>query len=1153
MNNLITSILSFSFLLLSGGLFAQEIEFSTESQQVKILHIAGDGLSLEMNLSKIQFKKETFQNKVYYTPIADEFGNNVRVGEPNIPVYRTFIEFPTNADISFTTQILEEKIISLSDYGIHSLFTPKQRSLEKKVGIEPHFEMNNEVYNKNEFYSLKTATVTEMGTMRATSMARLDLSPYSYNPVTNELKVITKMKVAVQFLNADVSSYLSNKDKYWSPSFQSVSEKLINASVYLRLPPTGVQFPLTYVIVADSMFKSSLQPFVQWKSKQGYKVIEAYMQNAGVGYTATQIKVYLKGLYQNATAAQPAPSYVLFVGDVAQMPSNAGTSNPTNHITDLHYCEYTNDYLPEVHHGRFSANNATELEAQVQKTITYQKYLMANPSYLSKSVLIAGQDGSFGPKHGDGQINYAKNNFFNSSNNNSPYVYLHAVSGSSDAAIIANVNSGVGFVNYTAHGSWQGWVSPSFSVSDANALTNTDKYPVVIGNACETNRFEKSVCFGEALLRGQNKGAVAYIGASNNTLWDEDFHWAVGNTSNITNSPTYASTDLGTYDRIFHTHGESTAKWGRTVTDYIANGNMAVAISGSNSQDYYWEIYHVMGDPSLMPYLFVPTPLTVTSNSIVLLGTTQYNVTTEPFALVAISQNGQLISAALSDSNGYAVLSFPALTNVGMLDLVVTAQNKQPSFTQISAVPPTGPYIIYKDHTLKDLVTGNNNGEADYGELVNLDVEVQNIASFPATTLQMTLQSSDTMVTIVDSLQSWSSMLGYADSNFLAAFQVQFSSGITDQYVLPFELKIEDANSNVWISTFQIAVNAPKVEILSFTVLDAAGNGDGKLDPSELTEIKVHIKNTGHADLLASNAILSSVYGGITIQNPQHAISSIPVGATEWATYNVQVASNAFVGAVVRMDCEVSDAISRVNQSIYCVIGSVDEDFETGNLNKFSWLKSGVGVWAVSNSGAFEGSYGVVAENVANDESAELSISMKVLQDDSISFFRKVSSEKNYDYLEFYIDGQLMSNWSGEKAWGRESYAVTAGQHTFKWAYSKDYLTVGGLDKAWIDFIQFPASDVLSGIDGEITDVDFQMYPNPASNYINLQLELNQKEHFKVYIYNAAGQLEKAQDWDAIKGSSTYKLPLDQLQSGMYFIQLHGQNHSFSHKLFILK
>ena len=66
----------------------------------------------------------------------------------------------------------------------------------------------------------------------------------------------------------------------------------------------------------------------------------------------------------------------------------------------------------------------------------------------------------------------------------------------------------------------------------------------MIGNCCQSNAFDVSVCFGEALLRENNKGAVGYIGGSNNTYWDEDYWWAVGNTSNITSNPNYISTGL---------------------------------------------------------------------------------------------------------------------------------------------------------------------------------------------------------------------------------------------------------------------------------------------------------------------------------------------------------------------------------------------------------------------------------------------------------------------------------------------------------------------------------------------------------------------------------------------------------------------------------
>ena len=91
-------------------------------------------------------------------------------------------------------------------------------------------------------------------------------------------------------------------------------------------------------------------------------------------------------------------------------------------------------------------------------------------------------------------------------------------------------------------------------------MQNIDKYGVLIGNCCQSNKFDVSVCFGESLLRANKKGAVGYIGGSNNTYWDEDFWWAVGNGS-ISANPTYSGTGLGIYDCLMHENGEQQEDW----------------------------------------------------------------------------------------------------------------------------------------------------------------------------------------------------------------------------------------------------------------------------------------------------------------------------------------------------------------------------------------------------------------------------------------------------------------------------------------------------------------------------------------------------------------------------------------------------------------
>jgi hypothetical protein len=83
----------------------------------------------------------------------------------------------------------------------------------------------------------------------------------------------------------------------------------------------------------------------------------------------------------------------------------------------------------------------------------------------------------------------------------------------------------------------------------------------------------------------------------------------------------------------------------------------------------------------------------------------------------------------------------------------------------------------------------------------------------------------------------------------------------------------------------------------------------------------------------------------------------------------------------------------------------------------------------------------------------------QVLVNDTISFYRKVSSENGYDFLNFYVDGILLGSWSGNLDWDKVSYPVAAGIHRFSWVYEKDEATSSGDDAAWIDYIEFPLFD----------------------------------------------------------------------------------------------
>jgi len=131
------------------------------------------------------------------------------------------------------------------------------------------------------------------------------------------------------------------------------------------------------------------------------------------------------------------------------------------------------------------------------------------------------------------------------------------------------------------------------------------------------------------------------------------------------------------------------------------------------------------------------------------------------------------------------------------------------------------------------------------------------------------------------------------------------------------------------------------------------------------------------------------------------------------------------------------------------------EDFETGDFSIFDWTFSGYASWTVTSEEKNSGTYSAQAGSISDNKSSTLKVELDCISGD-ISFYCKVYSEPDFDYLKFYINGVKQDEWSGEQDWTKVSFPVTAGIRTFEWTYSKDSSTSMGSDTAWIDDIVFP-------------------------------------------------------------------------------------------------
>lgn len=225
------------------------------------------------------------------------------------------------------------------------------------------------------------------------------------------------------------------------------------------------------------------------------------------------------------------------------------------------------------------------------------------------------------------------------------------------------------------------------------SMTNSKKCGVFIGNCCLTGKFDESTCFAEALLRKDNYcGAVAYIGCSNSSYWNQDVYWSVGYRSSISGNMTqaYNSSKMGIYDHLFHTHDEMVSSWATTLGDIVWYGNMSVQGSSSTSsyKSYYWQIYHIFGDPSLMPWLTQAKEMPLTYSGLEE-GATYIGVITAPYAYVAVTDNAyNLVGAAFADADGVADIVCDRVLTAENYFVSALAQNYQPKVVSLDQMEP---------------------------------------------------------------------------------------------------------------------------------------------------------------------------------------------------------------------------------------------------------------------------------------------------------------------------------------------------------------------------------------------------------------------------------------------------------------------------------
>lgn len=142
------------------------------------------------------------------------------------------------------------------------------------------------------------------------------------------------------------------------------------------------------------------------------------------------------------------------------------------------------------------------------------------------------------------------------------------------------------------------------------------------------------------------------------------------------------------------------------------------------------------------------------------------------------------------------------------------------------------------------------------------------------------------------------------------------------------------------------------------------------------------------------------------------------------------------------------------------------------------WVTGGDAPWFGQTVVSYDGGSAAQSGSIQNDQQSWMQTSFE--GPGILTFWWKVSSEPNWDWLEFFVNGQKQpGRISGEVDWEQQTHLLSRGPQEVRWRYFKELADSFGLDAAWVDRISFTPLSWLEVI-GTPTNGQCQLLLHPV-------------------------------------------------------------------------
>ncbi|MBN3035821.1 MAG: hypothetical protein JW861_09565 [Bacteroidales bacterium] len=1008
-------------------------------------------------------------------------------GAPSLPGNGRYLAIPNGSEARL--EIISCKTDTVNDITvIPSPVIPPDSDTSRL-----QFIPDTAIYSRDAFYPEMPVRLSALSAIRGIDGVMLGITPFRYNPVRKILVVYCELELAITFEGGEGTfGHERYRSRWWDPLIRDVilNREMIPAPLPVEVLQAKSDNGCEYLIITPDRpeFLSWADSIRRWRTRQG--ILTRVMTIDGIGNRPLEIEEFIDSAYYGWDIP---PSAVLLLSDYGNGDDGI-TSFQLAHsvsgrfVSDNRFADVDGDGLPDIAFARITANDEVQLERTVGKMLRYERTPPVNPGFYDHPVTAMGWETSRWFQlcseivngfweHGLGKQPVRENAIFYGTPGGAwstalntdlvvgyfgesglgyiPDSTAHLTDWGGNAYRLNNdINTGAFMLQHRDHGFETGWGEPDYTVYDLPGLYNDDPVFVFSVN-CLTGKFDwENECFAEAFHR-HPFGALGIIAATEESFSfvNDTYVWGMYDYMWPQFMPDYGS---------FPEH--------RGVLPCFANmaGKYFLGQSGwpynTEHKQITYQLFHYHGGAFSTVYTLIPQPLNITLDSTVTCTNGTLGIQADSGAFIAVTLEDDILATATADGLPQTI-TLPFIEPACKLNVCATLQDRYRHELLVPVVPPEGPFVTDHACLINDSL-GDGNHRADAGEWLFLTFTMKNAGNLPADDVTVTISTGQAFVTLTDTTASYGPIPPGELKSVWNGFAMKVDENTPDGSEAELILRAT-GNGQTWESRCGIGIHAPSVQMAGYCFIETSGNGNMVPEAGEELLLKTGFFNSGTAAVYHMTCTLESMHPLIAVPDSVYVMDTLEPGGDRRSEFRVFIDPQLTGWEEAGFICHAEGPAGMVSDTFTLFMNRCVEDWEWIGGERFPWEREGDALWEITTRGASQGDFSARTGYVTDNQHTSLILNRHMPQPDSISFRYKVSSELNWDYLEFYIDTVMAGEWCGEVEWSSATFPVSAGDHTFTWVYSKDMYVFSGDDCAWLDRIVLPPAPFVSAGDDD--------------------------------------------------------------------------------------